>query len=120
MGKKTPGYGNDGKKKERLSHEHDEAAWHWTSSFAVFLNGHPHQLREQRLGEVTYLWMLSHHCSERAPVPTNTQCFPLCLSFHQTAQLIEDLDPTSSEATAVYGKIGRACTLADERSGRLP
>jgi len=27
-----------------LSHGHDEAAWHWTSSFALFLNGYTHQL----------------------------------------------------------------------------
>ncbi len=30
----------------------------------------------------------------------------------EMAQLIEDLDTTSSEATVVYGKIGRACARA--------
>lgn len=30
----------------------------------------------------------------------------------EMAQLIEDVDTTSSEATVVYGKIGRACARA--------
>src|SRR6266851_7443258 len=73
------------------SRGHDEAAWHWSSSFAVFLYGHSHQLRKQRLGKVTYLWMLSHLRRERAPISDNTQRFALCLSFHQTTQFIESL-----------------------------
>jgi hypothetical protein len=36
--------------------------------------------------------MFSHHSSEGAPIPENTQRFTLCLTFHQTTQFIEDLD----------------------------
>jgi hypothetical protein len=35
-------------------HEHDEAAWRWTSSFAMFLHGHTNQLHQERLGEATH------------------------------------------------------------------
>src|SRR6202162_3797804 len=73
-------------------HGHDEAACHWNSSFALFLQGHINQLREQRLSEATHLWMLKHHRSERAPIPANTQRFLPCLSFHQTTEFIENLD----------------------------
>ena len=90
-------------KKERHSRGHDEAAWLGTSSFAVFLHGHPHQLRKQGLGKVTYRWMLSHRRCERAPVPDNTQRFAFCLSFHQTAQFIEDLGSSLKS----HGQISR-------------
>ena len=35
-------------------HGHDEAAWRWTTPFAVFLHGHTNQLRQERLGEATH------------------------------------------------------------------
>ena len=57
----------------------------------MFLHGHTHQFREQRLGQTADLWMRLHQRSERAPIPANRERLLPCLSFHQTAQFIEYL-----------------------------
>src|SRR5258708_28232849 len=58
----------------------------------VFLHGRTHQLRQERLGEVTHLWMLQHHVSKRAAIAADTEMTVTRFKFCHPAEFIKVLD----------------------------
>ena len=56
------------------------------------LHWHPNQFREQRLGEMTHLRMLSHNRSKRAAIAADTGMTVTCFKFCHPAEFIQDLD----------------------------
>jgi hypothetical protein len=74
--------------------------WH-TVIVTVFLNRHPNQLRQERLGEATHCRMAWCHCGKRATIAADSIMTVTLFKFCHPAEFSKDLDSCLQSHTQI-------------------
>src|SRR5437660_4817268 len=73
--------------------------------FALLLDRNPHQLSEQRFGEVAYLWMLLGGNGQGTPVPLDAVIAVGAFKLRHPSQFIERIDGYSQSLLQIIRRV---------------